>query len=93
MLVAVRASRRPKNISTSIRATWVESTRSAGSWKVATLSESEWRSAAEPGLGAKGSCTWTMSKGTLSNSCSSARLTSSGIEGGRRRGPLGSGRL
>ena len=63
-LLAVRASMRPKNISTSIRATWVESTRSAGSWKVATLREWEWRSAAEPGLGAKGSWTWTMSNGT-----------------------------
>ena len=59
----------------------------------ATLSESEWRSAAEPGLGANGSCTWTMSNGTRPSSCSSARLTSSGIGGGRRRGPLGSGML
>ena len=30
---------RPKKISTSGRATWVESTRSCGAWKVATLSE------------------------------------------------------
>ena len=38
-LVTVRASMRPKKISTSGRATWVESTRSCGAWKVATLSE------------------------------------------------------
>ena len=38
-LVTVRASIRPKKISTSGRATWVESTRSCGAWKVATLSE------------------------------------------------------
>ena len=90
-LLAVRASIRPKNISTSMRATWVESTRSAGSWKVATFSESEWRSAADPALGANGSCTWTRSNGTASNSCSRPRLTSTGIGAGRRRGPLGSG--
>ena len=90
-LLAIRASMRPKNISTSIRATWVESTRSAGSWKVATLRLSECRNAAEPGLGANGSCTCTMSNGTAANNCSSERLTSSGIGAGRRRGPLGSG--
>ena len=48
-LLAVRSSIRPKNTSTSMRATWVERTRSTGSWKVATLSDWEWRSAAEPG--------------------------------------------
>ena len=58
-LLAVRASIRPKKTSTSIRATWVESTRSTGSWKVATLSDCEWRSAAEPVLGANGSWTCT----------------------------------
>jgi len=55
--VTVRASIRPKKISTSGRATWVASTLSRGSWKVATLSENECRSAAEGALGAKGS--WT----------------------------------
>ena len=87
------ASIRPKKTSTSIRATWVERTRSTGSWKVATLSDCEWRSAAEPVLGANGSCTWTRSSGTAPSSRSSAPLTSSGIGAGRRRGPLGSGML
>ncbi len=59
----MRASIRPKKISTNGRATWVESTRSCGAWKVATLSEKEWRSAAEGALGANGSWTWTMSSG------------------------------
>ena len=62
-VATVRASRRPKKISTSGRATWVERTRSWGAWKVATLSEKEWRSAVEETRGAKGSWTWTMSKG------------------------------
>ena len=57
----MRASSRPKKISTSGRATWVESTRSLGSWKLPTLSDCEWRSAVEATLGANGSCTWTMS--------------------------------
>ena len=57
----MRASSRPKKISTRGRATWVERTRSCGAWKVATLSEWEWRSAAEETLGANGSWTWTMS--------------------------------
>ena len=43
---AVRASRRPKNSSTTRRATWVESTRSAGAWNDPTFSAREWRSAA-----------------------------------------------
>ena len=64
------------------RATWVERTRSTGSWKVATLSETEWRSAADPVLGANGSWTWTTSSGTAPRSCSSARLTSTGIGAG-----------
>ena len=62
-VATVRASRRPKKISTSGRATWVERTRSCGAWKVATLSEMEWRSAAEETRGANGSWTWTMSSG------------------------------
>ena len=56
-LLARRSSIRPKKTSTSIRATWVESTRSTGSWKVATLRDCECRSAADPVLGANGS--WT----------------------------------
>jgi hypothetical protein len=40
-LLAVRASMRPKKTSTTRRATCVESTRSTGSWKLATLSDSE----------------------------------------------------
>ena len=67
-LVTVRASIRPKKISTSGRATWVERTRSCGAWKVATLSEKEWRSAAEETLGANGSWTWTMSNGVAFSS-------------------------
>ena len=47
----VRASRRPRKISTSGRATWVERIRSEGSWKLPTLSERECRSAAEATLG------------------------------------------
>ena len=47
----MRASRRPKKISTSGRATWVERMRSVGSWKLPTLSEREWRSAAEESAG------------------------------------------
>ena len=53
-MATVRASRRPKKISTSGRATWVERTRSCGAWKVATLSEKEWRSAAEETLRREG---------------------------------------
>ena len=45
------------------RATSVESSRSVGAWKVPTLSEREWRSAALEVLGANGSCTWTKSSG------------------------------
>ena len=71
----MRASIRPKKISTSGRATEVESTRSCGAWKVATLSESEWRSAAAETLGANGSWTWTMSKGRAI----SGRLTGSAL--------------
>ncbi len=57
----MRASSLPKKISTRGRATWVERTRSWGAWKVATLSETEWRSAVEEIRGAKGSWTWTTS--------------------------------
>ena len=69
----------------------MDRTLSAGSWNVATFSDSEWRRAADPALGAKGSWTWTMSNSTRSKSCSSERLTSTGIGGGLRLGPLGSG--
>ncbi len=71
----MRASIRPKKISTSGRATWVERTRSWGAWKVATLSEKEWRSAAEETLGANGSWTWTRS----SSRELSSRLTGSPV--------------
>src|SRR4051794_30048634 len=67
---------RPKKISTSGRATCVASTRSRGSWKVATLREWEWRSAADGALGAKGSWTWTMSRSRPL----SRRLTGSPVE-------------
>ena len=44
-----------------MRATWVETTRSVGAWKLPTLSAREWRSATLATLGANGSCTWQMS--------------------------------
>ena len=77
-LVAVRASSRPKKISTSGRATCVESTRSDGSWKLPTLSERECRSATDAALGANGSWTWTMSKSTPPRRASRPLETSSG---------------
>ena len=58
---ARRAARRPAR--RRLRATCVESARSAGAWNVPTLSAREWRSAAPEMLGANGSCTWTMSIG------------------------------
>ena len=59
-------------------ATWVESTRSVGEWKLPTLSAREWRSAAAEALGANGSCTCTMSNGVRDKSVSIARVASSG---------------
>ena len=70
-VAAVRASSRPKKISTRGRATCVESTRSVGSWKVPTFSEREWRSAVDAVLGANGSWTWTMSRSAAPSSGSS----------------------
>ncbi len=84
--VASRASMRPKNVSTKRRATCVDSTRSMGAWKVATLRPREWRSAAEDALGAHGSCTWTTSKPPRSKSSSTVRDTSTGSDGIARRG-------
>ncbi len=92
-LLAVRSSIRPKKTSTSIRATCVERTRSTGSWKVATLSDWEWRRAPEPVLGANGSWTCRRSSGSAPSRRSRAPLMSSGMGAGRRRGPLGSGML
>ena len=80
----MRASRRPKKISTSGRATWVESSRSVGSWKLPTLSEMRVaQGAVEETLGANGSWTWTMSNGTAPSSASSVRLASTGTGAGR----------
>ena len=87
----MRASRRPKKISTSGRATWVERMRSVGSWKLPTLRAREWRSAAEERLGANGSWTWTMSSSTPASSASSGRETSTGSGAARGRGPSGIG--
>ena len=85
---ALRASRRPKNSSTKRRATWVESTRSAGAWNVPTLSEREWRSATDDALGANGSWTWTNSIGAAVSASSIVREMSSGGAGiAPRRAP------
>ena len=62
--LAVRASRRPKKLSTKRRATSVESSRSVEEWKEPTFSAREWRRAAFEVLGANGSCTWTKSSST-----------------------------
>ena len=78
---ALRASRRPKNSSTKRRATWVESTRSAGAWKLPTLRDREWRSATDEALGANGSCTWTNSGGATVSASSIVREMSSGGAG------------
>ena len=88
---ARRASRRPKNSSTKRRATCVESTRSAGKWKVPTLSARQWRSATEEALGANGSCTWTKSSGAASAASSIVREMSSGGAGTRRAAAPASG--
>ena len=88
---AVRASRRPKKISTSGRATCVERIRSVGSWKLPTFSECEWRSAIDAALGAYGSWTWTMSNSADERSVSSVWERSSGTGAARGRGPRGSG--
>ena len=58
----------------------MESTRSAGAWKVPTLSAREWRNAAEEALGANGSCTCTKSNEASSRSSSIVRATSSGSD-------------
>ena len=88
---SVRASSRPKKISTSGRATWVESTRSVGSWKLPTLSEREWRSAADEGWArtdrGRGRCRRRRRRA----GSRALRLTSSGTGAARGRGPRGSG--
>ena len=85
---ALRASSRPKNSSTNRRATWVESTRSAGAWNVPTFSEREWRSATDDALGANGSCTCTKSGGAPESASSIVREMSTGGAGiAPRRAP------
>ena len=86
----IRASRRPKKISTSGRATWVERTRSVGRWNVAALRALEWRRAAEAALGANGSWTWTTSKSIELSRPSSEREMSTGTGAGLGRPPAGS---
>ena len=83
----MRASRRPKNSSTKRRTTWVESTRSAGAWKLPTLSAREWRSATDEALGANGSWTWTKSSGAAVSASSIVRAMSSGGDGIAPRRP------
>ncbi len=78
--LALRPSRRPNSSSTSRLATWVETTRSAGAWKVPTFSACECRRAAEAALGANGSCTCTKSSSAPASSSSIARETSTGTD-------------
>ena len=87
---AVRPSRRPNSRSTTGRATWVDTKRSVGEWKVPTFSAREWRSAALAALGANGSCTCTKSSSARSMNSSIERDTSSGsaTEPPRRNGRL-----
>ena len=73
-----------------MRATWVETTRSVGAWKLPTLSAREWRSATLATLGANGSWTWQMSMPPWSNSSSIVRATSIGTAAPARVRP-GSG--
>ena len=89
----MRASSRPKKISTSGRATWVDRMRSLGSWKLPTFSERECRSATEAALGANGSWTWTTSSPTPPSSSSSGRLRSIGTGAAAGPGPRGIARL
>ena len=84
-VLAMRASRRPKKLSTKRRASSVESSRSAEEWNEPTFSAREWRSAAFDVLGANGSCTWTKSSSTVPSSSSTVRATSIGSAAGRRR--------
>ena len=81
-VLAVRASRRPKKLSTKRRASSVESSRSLEEWKEPTFSAREWRSAALDVLGANGSCTCTKSSSTVPSSSSTVRATSIGSDGG-----------
>jgi hypothetical protein len=85
----VRASSRPKKLSTKRRATSVESRRSLGAWKEPTLSAREWRRAALEVLGANGSCTCTKSSSTVVSSSSTVRATSIDSAEVRRRALLG----
>jgi hypothetical protein len=55
--LVVRASSRPKKSSKTLRATCVDTTRSAVEWKLPTLSAREWRKATEDTPGPNGS--WT----------------------------------
>ena len=77
----MRASIRPKNSSTNLRATCVDSVRSAGAWNEPTFSERECRSATLPADGAHGSCTWTKSSGVCSSTSSIVRAMSTGGAG------------
>ena len=69
----MRTSSLPKKSSNTLRATWVETTRSAVEWNVPTFSDRECRRATEETPGPKGSCTWTKSNPPCSSSCSTVR--------------------
>ena len=85
-MLAVRASRRPKKLSTKRRASSVESSRSVEAWNEPTFSAREWRSAALEVLGANGSCTCTKSSCDAAQQFLDVRATSIGSARGRRRG-------
>ena len=82
---AIRASSRLNSSCESWRPSWVESSRSVGLWKVPTLSARAVRSAALAALGANGSCTCTMSSGSVVSASSIVRATSTGSDAARRR--------
>jgi hypothetical protein len=84
---AWRASRRPKTSVTSLRATWVATSRSAGAWNVPTFSVRDWRRATEETDGANGSWTWQTSSAVESSSSSTVRATSIGTAGRPRPEP------
>ena len=87
--LASRASSRPKTSWTTLRATWVETTRSVGAWKPPTFSAREWRSATLATLGANGSWTWHRSSAACSKSPAIVRVTSIGTAARARPGSGG----
>ena len=92
--LAVRASRRPKKLSTKRRARASRAAARLEEWKEPTFSAREWRSAEREVLGANGSCTWTKSSATepavpsvRATSIGSATAVGLGPRRARRRAP------